>query len=64
MSIVFSLILCVSGSITMICWTIMTVSIMIDHFKNRKKLVNVGRATGGMTVRVGLRKCYHENFRN
>ena len=37
MSTVFSLILCVSGSITMICWTIMTVSIMIDHFKDHKK---------------------------
>ena len=37
MSTVFSLIICVSGSIMMVCWTIMTVSIMIDHFKNRKK---------------------------
>lgn len=37
MSTVFSLILCVSGSITMICCTIMTISIMIDHFKNRKQ---------------------------
>ena len=37
MRTVFSLIMCVSGSIMMVCWTIMTVSIMIDHFKNHKK---------------------------
>ncbi len=37
MNTVFTMIMGVSGCITMNCWTIMTVSIMIDHFKNRKK---------------------------
>ena len=37
MSTILSMIMCVCGSIMMICWTIISLSILIDHFKNRKK---------------------------
>ena len=37
MSTVLSMIVCVCGSITMLCWTTISVTILIDTFKNRKK---------------------------
>jgi len=37
MSTVLSMIVCVCGSITMLCWATISVTILIDTFKNRKK---------------------------
>lgn len=31
------MIVCVCGSIMMLCWTTISITILIDSFKNRKK---------------------------
>lgn len=37
MDTVFTVIIGVSGCITMLCWTTIAITILIDTFKNRKK---------------------------
>jgi hypothetical protein len=37
MNTVFTVIIGVSGYITMLCWTTIAIMILIDTFKNRKK---------------------------